>query len=706
MQPARRGPACDTIAADMYKWVFTILLFPVCAFAQAKLLANYNLSARLNPTDKSVTGHETLLWKNDSQDTIPELQFHLYMNAFKNTKSTFIRESGGELRGDRLKKDSWGYLDIQRMQIAGGADLTKSIRFIAPDDGNADDQTVIRVPLPNPVAAGGQIQLEIDFYTVFPHVYARAGYHGDFFLGGQWFPKIGVWEKAGMRYATTPGWNCHQYHATSEFYADYGRYAVDLTVPSNFVVGATGVQKNEQKNTDGTTTYSFYQENVHDFAWTAQPTYLRFVRTFEAEREVSPSELTDTARMLGISHEDARLSNVQMILLLQPEHSGQVERHFRATANAIKYFGLWYGRYPHATITVVDPPAGAGGADGMEYPTFITAGTSWLIGKNDGTPEEVIVHEFGHQFWQGLVGNNEFEEAWMDEGFNTFSTGKVMDLAYGRRNIPFYLAGVPLSLFIKPPTIGSDEMDRTVYLILPKADDLARRAWQYQNFESYGINSYMRTGAMLRTLENTLGEATMTKVMRTYQQRWRYDHPAFPDFINVVNQVSGKDMTWFFQQFVYSSNIVDYAVAEATSEVERAPAGIIDQGPGHKTVRVEDAAKIDKEKAKNKKETFRTKITIRREGEAIYPVDILARFENGETERRQWDGQYRWVKYEFLKPSKLESVVVDPEHKLVLDADWSNNSYVVKPKSGTTVKWSSSILFWVQQMLQTLSLLA
>src|ERR1035437_10924653 len=112
----------------MYRRAFALILLPVCAFAQAKLIANYTLSARLDPAGKSVTGHETLIWKNDSQDSIPDLQFHLYMNAFKNTKSTFLRESGGQLRGDRLQKDSWGYIDIKRMQISGGADLAKSIQ--------------------------------------------------------------------------------------------------------------------------------------------------------------------------------------------------------------------------------------------------------------------------------------------------------------------------------------------------------------------------------------------------------------------------------------------------------------------------------------------------------------------------------------------------------------------------------------------------
>lgn len=688
----------------MQRQALLLLLVTVCAYPQAKHIANYTIAARLNPADKSVEGRQTLVWLNDSQDTIPELQFHLYMNAFKNTKSTFMKESGGQLRSDRMRKDSWGHIDIKRMRIADGPELTKSIEFIAPDDGNKDDQTVIRVPLPKPVGPGEQIQLEIDFYTRFPKVYARTGYHGDFFLAGQWFPKIGVWEKAGTRYASKAGWNCHQFHANSEFYADFGKYAVDLTVPSNFVVGATGVLQNERKNGD-TTTYSFYQENVHDFAWTAQPTYRRFVRTFDADQEVTPTELTEISRRLGITHDEAALGNVEMILLLQPEHAGQADRHFRAVANALKYFGLWYGRYPHATITVVDPPAGGMGAGGMEYPAFITAGTSWLTGRNDGNPEEVTVHEFGHQYWQGIVATNEFEEAWMDEGFNTYSTGKVMDKAYGPRNLPLTVF-VPLSRIMTVPTITSDSMNRAGYLAGPKADDLFRPAWKYQTSMSYGLNSYPRTAVMLRTLENVLGEDLMARVMRAYFQRWKFGHPAAPDFIHVVNSVSGRDLNPFFRDFLYGSNTLDYSVASVTSEKETADKGYFDDGTGVKLVDSKDAAEIDKRKAKDKQESYLTKITIRREGEIVHPVDILVHFENGETEKAAWDGEYRWAKYEFRKPSKAASVVVDPDRILLADTNWTNNSWVAKSRRGTAVKWTSTLLFWIQQLLQTVSLIA
>lgn len=684
-----------------------LLLLPVCLLAQPKQIANYNISARLLPDQHAVSGRESLTWLNDSGDAIGELQFHLYMNAFRNSKSTFMQESGGgALRGDRAKKDSWGWIDIKRIEVAGGEDLTKRIEFIHPDDNNADDRTVIRVALPKPVKPSESVTLNIEFYTKFPHVFARTGFHGNFYLGGQWFPKIGVYERIGVRGAEQGRWNTHQFHAHSEFYADYGKYAVDLTVPSEYVVGATGVQKQRKDNADKTATYSFYQENVHDFAWTAQPGYLKLERTFSAEAEVPPMELSETARKLGITHEEARLSDVRMILLLQPEHAHQAEKHFKAVAAGIKYFGLWYGRYPHQTITVVDPPYGGSGAGGMEYPTFITAGTSWQVGANDGRPEEVTVHEFGHQFWQGLVGNNEFEEAWMDEGFNTYSTGKVIDKVYGRTGLPVNLLGIPITRLINTPTVNSIVLDRIQYLVGPKLDNLSRAAWQYQSDLSYGLNSYGRPGLMLLTLENTLGEEVMGRVMRTYQQRWRYGHPGAQDFIKVAEEISGKDLKWFFDQFVFGSNAIDYAVGEVTSEAVQAHIGRVGSDEPAKIVTSAEARKLDEAVEKSKKQLYDTKVTIRREGEAIIPVNIAIRFENGEVEKRLWDGQYRWIRYEFRKGSKVSSVEVDPDHRLVLDINWTNNSYVEKPDSRVVWKWSSTILFWVQQILTTASAFA
>src|SRR5712692_810719 len=221
----------------------------------------------------------------------------------------------------------------------------------------------------------------------------------------------------------------------------------------------------------------------------------------------------------------------------------------------------------------------------MEYPTFITVGTSFWLAADGTDPEDVTIHEFGHQFWYGLVGNNEFEEAWLDEGFNTYSTGKVIEAAYGAgcayerffgvpidvspwldvRVPAFPFSGVesiPLGAYFSCVKVPERTARRKSYLERAKDDNLVRNGWQYVDGDSYGINSYGRVGLTLRTLESYLGADTMARVMRTYHQRWRYRHPNTQDFINTVNEVAGRDMNWFFQQFFYGSNLADYAVTD------------------------------------------------------------------------------------------------------------------------------------------------
>lgn len=678
----------------VYGWLLVCL--PAAGGAAAPVV-DYEITARLDPAGKAVEGAEVVKWRNDSPDQVGELRFHLYMNAFKNEKSTFMRESGGASRGYRVREGAWGWIDIRRLQVTG-ADLSGAIRYVHPDDDNAEDQTVMAVTLPRPVQPGETVTVRIEFYTKLPHVFARTGYHGDFFMVAQWFPKIGVWEKAGDRYASQGGWNCHQFHAHSEFYADYGRYDVRLTAPSAYVVGATGVLESRQENAGAaTTTYRFVQEDVHDFAWTASPRFRRYERTFQADREVSPKELADVARTLRLPEDEVRLQDTQMIVLLQPEHAGQAERHFRAVATGLKYFGLWYGKYPYRNITVVDPPYGGEGAGGMEYPTLITAGTPWLAVEGEHSPEMVIVHEFGHQYWYGMVGSNEFEESWLDEGINTYSTSRILDHAYGPMLLPLRFRGLPLARWLGLPRVSWDSVNRAAYLADPKTDSIVRNAWEYYDSASYGVNSYMRPGVVLRTLENHLGSAVMARILRAYFERWRFRHPTTRDFIQVVNEVSGRDMQWFFDQFVYGSNIVDYRVGSVSSQELGVERGVFDTPQGRTTI---------EKRPEPRRKLYRSEVKIQREGEAVFPVTVRIQFQDRHVEWREWDGRYRWVKYVFERPAEVELVEVDPERKLLLDADFANNSYVRGLQRAPLLKFASNLLLWVQHLLLAVSAVA
>jgi hypothetical protein len=192
---------------------------------------------------------------------------------------------------------------------------------------------------------------------------------------------------------------------------------------------------------------------------------------------------------------------------------------------------------------------------------------------------------------------------------------------------------------------------------------LVRNGWKYLDGASYVVNSYSRTGLTLRTLESYLGAETMARVMRTYQQRWRYRHPTMLDFIATVKEVSGRNMDWFFQQFFFNSNLVDYAVAEIRNDPIEGKVGIYEECGG-KAAYSQNAAAEAFRKSKDKR--YRVTVLVRRKGEAVAPVDVLVQFENGETLREHWDGDYRWVKYVYGKSSKVNWAEVDPERKLAL----------------------------------------
>ena len=368
--------------------------------------ANYSIDVRLDPEQRTLTGRAVLTWRNIANISTSELRFHLYYNAWKNTRSTWMRERllGRSSTVHSRPEADWGWIDVTAVRLLGAGDappleLTSRMQYISPDNGDPDDQTVLAVPLPADVGPGETINLELEWTSRVPRTFSRTGAIGNFFFLAQWFPKVGILEDTG--------WNCHQFHTATEFFADYGVYDVRIRAPTGWVVGATGVSQSVRDDADGTTMHRYFQADVHDFAWTTSPDYLDLTERFE----------------------DPLLPDVDMRLLLQPEHAEQADRHFAATRATLKHYGEWFGPYPYGQITIIDP-AWQSGAGGMEYPTLFTAGTRWLAPRNVSRPEGVTIHEAGHQFWYGIVGNNEFEHAWLDEGVNTFSTARAIDEGY------------------------------------------------------------------------------------------------------------------------------------------------------------------------------------------------------------------------------------------------------------------------------------
>jgi len=470
--------------------------------------ANYTITARLDPAARTITAAEVVSWRNTTTKPAADLQFHLYWNAWKNARSTFMRELALERGGtaDATRRaDEWARIDITSITVAG-LDRTASRRFIAPDDDNGEDETVMSVPLATAIGPGETARIEVTWAAHVPRTFARTGAIGNFYFIAQWFPKLGV--------LTDDGWNCHQFHASTEFFSDYGVYDVALTVPAGWIVGATGVQRALQRDPDGrTATHRYYQEDVHDFAWTTSPEFVE--RTTRFER--------------------AGLPPVDMRLLLQPEHAGQASRHFGATSTTLRHYGEWFGAYPYGHITIVDP-AYQSGAGGMEYPTLFTAGSRWLAPSHVTTPEGVTVHEAGHQFWYGMVGNNEFEDAWMDEGFNTFSTARAiaedydpnyLALRYFGGFVPWVVTDIALSREAEGNRLAGYRRD---------ARSDAQSTPSYRYFPATGGSiTYNKTALWLNTMERWLGWPMLRRIMATHFERWQFRHPKPQDFFAIAN---------------------------------------------------------------------------------------------------------------------------------------------------------------------------
>ena len=237
---------------------------------------------------------------------------------------------------------------------------------------------------------------------------------------------------------------------------------------------------------------------------------------------------------------------------------GTARRYIDCVKGALQKFDEWYGPYPYDRITLVDPPHGGLRAGGMEYPTLITLDTAWFMPKSVLGPELVTEHEFGHQYWYGMVATNEFEEAWLDEGINSYTEVKIMDALYG--------ADKDVLKYLPYGSMSEREMQRLGYSGAADLDPMTRFAWKFLNGNSYGGITYGKTATVLLTLEKIVGEDTMRKAIHTYFMKYRFTHPTGEDFLKTLEEVSGQNLRWYFDQAVSGTALMDYEVMDMHSD--------------------------------------------------------------------------------------------------------------------------------------------
>lgn len=613
--------------------------------------ASYRIQVNLNPRTRTLTATENITWRNITANPTSELQFHVYWNAWIDTSSTWMRETM-RTRGVHRPPDDFaqvtigGISDDSVLMGDPASDLTSKIRYIAPDDGNTDDRTVMVVPLPRPVQPGETIQVSVGWTARVPRTFDRTGTIGNYYFIAQWFPKLGVLEDTG--------WNCHQFHSMTEFFSDYGVYDVTIRVPKGWVVGATGLERNAVDE-GATVLHHFVAEDVHDFAWTTSPDFV--VRT---------------ARF-----EEAGLPPVDMRLLIQPEHLSQAERHFAATRSALRRYGTWFGAYPYGYITIVDP-AWQSDTGGMEYPTLFTAGTQWLISRSvtASTPEEVVVHEAGHQFWYGIVGTNEFEHAWMDEGINTYATARALsadypDSVYDR----YYFGGFIPWTFTDVRYPRETDFNRLWDYRRGATEDTLSSLSYRERPETVRFLAYDKPAVWLNTLERWLGWPSVQKALSTSFGEGAFHHPDPSVVLTNLQNSTDRDLSRFLDQTYRQSAVFDYSVAGLA--------------------------------ASPRSGQQESRVLVRRLGDGVFPVDVKVTFENGDELIEHWNGEARWREYTYLRPTAVRSAVVDPDRVLLLDTNFTNNSRTREPRTEPAArKWTLKWMVWLQDAILTWSLFA
>ncbi len=645
-------------------------------------VTSYTIDATLHPQVHTVDASEIMTWRNRSNRPVRTVYLHMYLNAFEGQGSTFFTErrlfsGSGQSRGAaQLKKGQWGHIDLKTVRQSG---QEVKWHFVQPDGGPGTDHSVVAMDLPHAVPAHGTLTLDIGFHDKLPRVVERTGWWGKFHLVAQWFPKIAVLELPGERGASHVRWNAHEFHFHSEFYADYGNYDVKLTVPKGYTVGAVGHEVGKPVEKDGTVTHHFVQSDVEDFAWVAAPHYKTIDTTWTG----------------------AGSPTVKVRVIYPPEYQVVAKPTLKATTDALTYFSQTLGPYPYHTVTAVVPPYNASEAGGMEYPTFFTAEHSSEYTKGTLSQYEidfVTIHEFGHGYFMGILGSNEFEEPMLDEGMNEYWDDRML----ADRHQDIHLTTPFMRWLGIAPALGPFVYERAsgVLGVNVPSDSLDANSWDRLSNSSYG-SVYSRTASTMRTLENIVGRDAMGKAMKLYYQRWKFRHPSAADLRVALEEGTGRPklVDQLFASQVYGTRKVDARIVSVDSAEEVPRAGTVMKDGKRVTLTRKAVAKQIKDARAAWKKThkdarhggpypWRSVITVRRTGAPV-PRMLTVTFADGSTQSVHWNDASRWKRFTFDRPSKAVSAALDPGQGILLDADMLNDSYSAKAHPAASRRWSA-----------------
>jgi hypothetical protein len=475
----------------------------------------YELDVTLDPLRHEVRGHVIIDFSNTSSRPLEALVFHLYLNAFRDRRSVFMRESRGAMRGTRARGP--GSLELSELMVDGVDALPGARRELVRGDFSQ-----LAVRLPRPLAPGGHVRIESAFVAKLPPLFARSGHARDFYSVAQWFPKLAKLEPNG-EFASFP------YHALGEFYADFADYQLTIRTPRSYVVGANG--KLTRERTQG--------ELV--------------ARTFRLERALDAVWVAGES--LKVRKENH--AGIEVSYVYAPGYDLALDEHARTVRAGLDRFGKLFGPYPYPTLTVVVPPRRASGAAGMEYPALFLTDGPWVPVPNSPgiSGAFVTAHELAHQWFPMLVASNELRSPVLDEGLAEWA---ALDLLRARHGETGALSNwLPFSRF-ELERLGTFIRDR------PIAGDLA--AYAYTPGE-YGASVYGQSALVLETIRRVFGRTRFEAALRCYASEQRFAHPTPDDLAGAFDSVYGAGFSErILRPLLFAGQRTGVRLVEARSE--------------------------------------------------------------------------------------------------------------------------------------------
>lgn len=532
----------------------TSLLFAQTHYWQQQV--NYQIQVSLNAHDKTLNGFEKIVYTNNSPDTLRFIWFHIWPNAYKNDKTAYCEQAleNGSTKFYFSKEEDRGYINKLAFTVQG----EKAI--IETHQKHID---IVKLLLPKPLAPHTSITITTPFFVKLPYIFSRGGFEGNNIYATQWYPKPAVYDNKG--------WHEMPYLDQGEFYSEFGNFEVEIIVPENYLVAASGelqnkeqlqklktigkqmpqeqlvykqflqqqkelIQKSKEqlaKNktqkkviikqedlkiapSKNTVSYSYKIENAHDFAWFASPEFVVQYDTVQLQTKI-----------------------VDVFSFYKPKYLQGWQHANQYTKQTLKGYSNYLGEYAYNTATTVCGIANDF-SGGMEYPSITLITT-----QNMGTElEETIVHEIGHNWFYGALGSNERNHAWMDEGMNTYYQKRLMNEMHGSRLL---IKNEKLNFINKRIPEDVENLLANTLKSIHKFQPIDESAEKY-TLTNYPISVYLLGGKFLENLENDLGKEKFDNCMKAYYQQWKFKHPYPTDFKKTMEQSAGITLDKNFEQ--------------------------------------------------------------------------------------------------------------------------------------------------------------